>query len=386
MRYNMMLRSFLIFCAGLLLTPYLPAAGPDADGTVRLHARDAEVIGTVLRYEPQPEKNTLGFWTRLEDQAAWNFSLPTPGRYRVIVHQGCGPGQAGSLVHARAGTTTLPFIVQETSGFQDFKPLPIGEMDLPAGVSRFLLAPQKKLASAVMDVRLVTLEPVAAATAPQISPLPPTAPAPIAPEVKKPTGPARWEAEIVKIEAQLKADRPAPGGVVFAGSSSIRLWDLKQGFPDLPLVNCGFGGSVIADSTHFASRLLIPLKPRLIVFYAGDNDSAKGLGAGRIAADFQTFAETIHTALPECRILFIPIKPSISRAKLLPLQQEANALIEQQCSAAKAGQLQYVDLATPLLGEGGSLRPELYQSDGLHLSEGGYEIWNKILRPYLMQH
>ena len=199
---------------------------------------------------------------------------------------------------------------------------------------------------------------------------------------KKPTGPARWEAEVAKIETRLKEAPPAPDGVVFAGSSSIRMWNLKKSFPDLPLVNCGFGGSMIADSTHFAARLLVPLKPRLIVFYAGDNDSSNGRAATRIADSFKAFAATIHKDLPDCRILFIPIKPSIARQKLLPLQREANALIEQHC-ATQPDKLQYLDLATPLLGPGGTLRPELYQKDGLHLSPAGYEIWSRILRPHL---
>ncbi len=199
----------------------------------------------------------------------------------------------------------------------------------------------------------------------------------------KPKGPARWEPEIVKLEAQFKAAPPAPGGIVFTGSSSIRLWDLKKSFPGLPLINAGFGGSMIQDSTHFAPRLVIPLKPRLVVFYAGDNDSSNGRSATRIAADFKAFADTIHAALPECGILYIPIKPSIARQKLRQLQHEANLLIEKQC-AAQPGKLQYLDLATPLLAPDGTLRPEIYKKDGLHLSPAGYAIWTELLRPALL--
>ena len=213
-------------------------------------------------------------------------------------------------------------------------------------------------------------------------PLPGAVAAPVTP-AKKPPGPERWEAEVTKIEARLKANPPAAGGVVFAGSSSIRLWDLERSFPDLPLVNCGFGGSVIADSTHFAPRLIFPLKPRLVVFYAGDNDSANGLSAAQIARDFKIFAETLHATLPSCRVLYISIKPSILRKKLLPVQQEANGLIQEQC-AAKPDRMKYLDLATPLLAEDGSLRPEIYEKDGLHLSQRGYGIWTSLLRPHLV--
>lgn len=202
------------------------------------------------------------------------------------------------------------------------------------------------------------------------------------PPAAKPVGFARWEPEISKMEAKLRASPPAPGGIVFAGSSSIRLWNLKESFPGLPVVNCGFGGSVIQDSTHFAPRLVIPLKPSVVVFYAGDNDSAKGNSAEVIAAHFKEFANTIHAALPDCRILYIPIKPSVARKQLMPLQKEANSLIEKFCQS-QPGWMEYIDLATPLLTPEGQLRPELYRKDGLHLSEEGYRIWNKLLLPRL---
>ncbi len=214
---------------------------------------------------------------------------------------------------------------------------------------------------------------------PQTGPVP----APAAPTSQKPTGPLRWEPEIAKIETRLKATPPAPGGIFFAGSSSIRLWDLTASFPDLTLVNTGFGGSEIADSTHFAPRLLIPWQPRLIVFYAGDNDSANGLSAARIASDFQAFATKIHEALPACRIVYLPIKPSIAREKLRSVQHEANTIIAQHC-AAHPNRLQYLDVATPLLAKDGGLRPELYQKDGLHLSPAAYQIWTTLLRPLLL--
>src|SRR5262245_61214694 len=82
----------------------------------------------------------------------------------------------------------------------------------------------------------------------------------------------KWETEMAALEKKPAEGRP--GGLAFIGSSSIRLWDLKKAFPDGNALNCGFGGSQIRHSTHFAKRLLAPLKPGTIVFYAGDNDIA----------------------------------------------------------------------------------------------------------------
>ena len=83
---------------------------------------------------------------------------------------------------------------------------------------------------------------------------------------------AKWEADIAAFEAADREHPPEPGGIVFVGSSSIRLWDLQRDFPDLRMLNRGFGGSQVADSAHFAERIVIPYRPRIVVLYAGDND------------------------------------------------------------------------------------------------------------------
>src|SRR5262249_19148118 len=46
-----------------------------AAATVPLPARAAEVHGVQLRYEPLPHKDTLGYWTRADDWASWEFQL-----------------------------------------------------------------------------------------------------------------------------------------------------------------------------------------------------------------------------------------------------------------------------------------------------------------------
>src|SRR5256885_15633227 len=34
-----------------------------SDGTIRLDARQVTIHGATVRYEPQPHKNTIGYWT-----------------------------------------------------------------------------------------------------------------------------------------------------------------------------------------------------------------------------------------------------------------------------------------------------------------------------------
>ena len=91
---------------------------------------------------------------------------------------------------------------------------------------------------------------------------------------------ARWEPQIAAIEKRLKESKLESGGVFFAGSSSIRLWDLKKSFPEKSYVNVGFGGSQIRDCTHFIPRLITPYRPATIVLYAGRTDR-RGSERGR---------------------------------------------------------------------------------------------------------
>ncbi len=125
--------------------------------------------------------------------------------------------------------------------------------------------------------------------------------------------PTRWESTIEKFEAQDKASPPPTGGALFIGSSSIRKWNLDKTFPDRKdTINRGFGGSQMADSAHYADRIAIPYKPRVIVVYAGDNDIAAGKSPQTVLADYQAFVKKIHAALPNTRIVYIAIKPSIA--------------------------------------------------------------------------
>src|SRR5690242_4123501 len=100
---------------------------------------------------------------------------------------------------------------------------------------------------------------------------------------------SRWEKDIAAFEKSDR-DRPPPkNAVLFVGSSSIRLWDLAKSFPDVPTINRGFGGSQLADSVHFAPRIVLPYEPRVVVLYAGDNDLAAGKTPEQVHADFRAF-------------------------------------------------------------------------------------------------
>lgn len=197
---------------------------------------------------------------------------------------------------------------------------------------------------------------------------------------KEPDGSA-WEGAIARFESLDRKSMPAPGGIVFVGSSSIRLWDTKESFPELAITNRGFGGSQASDVLEFADRIVIKYRPRLIAFYAGDNDLAAGETPQQVLADFRAFTDKVFAALPETKILFLAIKPSPARIQLLDTQERANRLIEEYCQ--QAPRLTFVDLAAVLLDDQGLPIDKYYAPDRLHLSAAGYEAWTKALRPLL---
>jgi hypothetical protein len=132
-----------------------------AKGDIRLLAKDARVHGQTLRYESQPNKNVLGFWTNLDDWAQWQFDVPAAGDYEIEVQQGCGPGSGGAEVVIEIAGQTLHFTVQETGHFQHMILRTVGTVKLQAGASTLAIKPRSKPARAVMDLRRIVLRPVA---------------------------------------------------------------------------------------------------------------------------------------------------------------------------------------------------------------------------------
>ncbi len=188
------------------------------------------------------------------------------------------------------------------------------------------------------------------------------------------TAPEPFAQEIAAFAAADAKAMPAPGGVLFLGSSSIRLWTtLSEDFPGMAVLNRGFGGSTIPDSIRYADRIVLPYKPKTIVFYAGDNDIEAGHAPSQVLADFKALVRKVHGTLPRTRILFIAIKPSIARWSKIDRIAEANRLVEAYIRTDK--RLGYVDIVPAMLGPDGKPRPELLRADGLHMTAAGYAIW-----------
>lgn len=128
-------------------------------GNITMLGKDADVHGAMLRFEPLPHKNTLGFWINPSDWASWDFEVVKPGKFTMEITYGCGNGSGGSEVEFAVGAQKLMFKVEQTGGFQAFVKRDIGEMtfDKP-GRYTLTVKPKTKPGPAVMDLPQVVLK------------------------------------------------------------------------------------------------------------------------------------------------------------------------------------------------------------------------------------
>lgn len=158
------------------------------------------------------------------------------------------------------------------------------------------------------------------------------------------------------------------------------MWpDLAADFPGLPVLNRAFGGSTLPEVIHYAPRIVLPYRPRLVVLYAGDNDMNDGRTPGQLLADYRTFVALVRQELPTTRVVFVSIKPSPSRWAVVDAMREANRLVREE--VGRDSLQAYVDVFTPMIGKDGRPRPEFFLADSLHMTAAGYALWRELLEP-----
>jgi len=195
--------------------------------------------------------------------------------------------------------------------------------------------------------------------------------------------PPFWD-EIQNFKKKDSLNAPAKGGILFIGSSSFTRWsDLETVYKNYGAINRGFGGSTLVDANFYIKDIVFPYGARQVVIYSGENDVASGASAIETLNRFATLFTGIRSNQPNVPIIYISMKQSPSRLKFAQTVIHANSLIKEYMSHYKA--TQFVDVDTKMLNKDGSLRPELFMPDMLHMKPAGYDIWIKVLTPYLIK-
>ncbi len=185
-----------------------------------------------------------------------------------------------------------------------------------------------------------------------------------------------------------KKQLPPKNAVLFLGSSSVKLWDtLEQDFAEIPVINRGFGGSLIEESTRYADRIIFPYAPKMIVMFAGTNDLAYGgKNPQQVLQEYVDFVAKVREKLPDVRIVYFSISPTVQRWNLEANILETNYLIEKYCfeNNSPLQKLNFVGTHSILLTPDNQPPASLLREDGLHLNAAGYKEFLSFVKPRVL--
>lgn len=190
-----------------------------------------------------------------------------------------------------------------------------------------------------------------------------------------------------RIKAFLDEDRTSPPpkeAILFIGSSIFRQWtNVKEHMAPLPVFNRAFGGSRTWEVLHYMDQIVLPYRPRIIVYYTGSNDVNAGEPAPAITGRIKAFLTRAHQALPETRIYYVAINRSPDKRAHWHVVDQVNA--DLKALAATTSHLGYIDLNPALFDARGEPRTELYRPDGLHFHPPAYDLFAAIIKPVLTE-
>jgi lysophospholipase L1-like esterase len=192
--------------------------------------------------------------------------------------------------------------------------------------------------------------------------------------------------EIAAFKKQDVLHPPPANAILFVGSSSFTKWtDVADYFPGYSIINRGFGGSSFPDLIRYVNDIIIPYHPKQIVIYCGDNDLAfsDSISADTVFERFRILFELIRAGLPAENIVYVSIKPSPSRARLMGKMEKANLLIQTYISINSHAS--FVDVYHKMLNPDGTIMTDIFLQDNLHMNAKGYAIWQKAITPYLVK-
>lgn len=196
--------------------------------------------------------------------------------------------------------------------------------------------------------------------------------------------PRTFQKNIKAFDKQDTVENVQAGSNLFVGSSSITNWkDIASYFPKSYVINRGFGGSKFEDLLYYADRVIMPYKPARIFIYEGDNDIAANLDAETLIRQAKTLRKKIAEAFPSVMVVFISPKPSVVRWHLKDKYIKFNKALKKYASKEKL--TAFADVWTPMLDENGEVFKDIFLKDNLHMKANGYEIWQKVLEPFVLK-
>jgi lysophospholipase L1-like esterase len=194
--------------------------------------------------------------------------------------------------------------------------------------------------------------------------------------------PSWFDDEVTALERRTRDRRGRDDVVLFYGSSSFTLWaDMAAHFPDAAVVNHGFGGSTLGDCLEYFDRLVVPMTPRAVVLYAGDNDLDQGASPEAVRDGVDYFIRRKRQAIGAVPMAYVSIKISPARFPIMHKIAYTNRIIER--TLLPKGDVRFVDTTRRMIGRGIGPLLACFGDDPLHMNAKGYGIWAQTLRDFL---
>jgi len=193
-----------------------------------------------------------------------------------------------------------------------------------------------------------------------------------------------WEKDILKFEQQDKSEKDPANAILFAGSSSIRLWStLKEDVAPYPVIQRGFGGSKFSDMAVYAKRIIYPHQFKaLVIFEANDITGSKtDKTPAEVDKLFRNIVKTVRKKYADQPIFLFEITPTKSRWAVWPTVKQTNQMLKETCS--KLHNTYFIETASAYLNKDGVPRNELFIKDMLHQNHEGYIIWGDLAKKKL---
>ena len=175
--------------------------------------------------------------------------------------------------------------------------------------------------------------------------------------------------------------------VMLAGSSSIEFWETsKEDLDPIVSYNHGIGGTTIEQWDEvFNKRLVLPYKPKMVVYYVGINNVINSKESATVIWErLENFFNHTHEALPDSKIQYILMNQlsGYPNCKDTIAAVNANAIEYQKTHSSW---LTLINPGLALLKENGEPNAAYFRTDGLHLSYYGYTVWGEIIKESIVK-
>ena len=191
-----------------------------------------------------------------------------------------------------------------------------------------------------------------------------------------------WRDEIRQLREKSKSYSEKENLIAFYGSSTIRLWEnMDEDLKPHQVINLGFGGSSYWWCDYHFEEVFEFLQPKKMVLYAGDNDLENNTPKDKILGFISSLVDKIGRKYGGIPIIIIGVKPSPVRVQLREKIENLNSSLLSITKQLNHGS--YINIYREMLNFDGTVRPELFMEDQLHLNLKGYALWKKVIKDHL---